>query len=370
MKRKIITAVIAAIMLAACSETAEQGEPGETAGGQSISVESVPETAETSAAPAETTAAVTVQKTVSPLSASARHSYYQNEDFSVTGELRKMQSSLYYPDVVAQMGGNPDMFVIELSVRVKNISPEDKSFDCSGLTLLSEGNALYMFDTENEKAENIKPGKTANLNFRALCTLSQAGTVSGMAYCGEAFDVGESFFPDAIADVIEVQSEDDVRTYLYRKYVFREDGRHYMFPASQPASIVARIVGRVGEDNEYFAVEYSVTNRSDYALIIDPSCYEVALIGDSEAESGEAEQVYVSTDEELMYEPKEAGRIDGVGKVYEIPEHICMKPEGSTEFTMIYKPKGHIIKWFLMCDLHEEPYYAQYESAIANECDY
>lgn len=363
MKRKIITAVIAAIMLTACSETGEQGE-------QSISVNSAPETAETSAAPSETTAAVTVQKTVSPLSASARHSYYQNEDFSVTGELRKMQSSLYYPDVVAHMGGNPDMFVIELSVRVKNISSEDKTFDCSGLTLLSEGNALYMFDTENEKTENIKPGKTANLNFRALCTLSQAGAVSGMAYCGEAFDVGESFFPDAIADVIEVQSEDDVRTYLYKKHVVYRGSDHYWFQCSEPASITAHMLGRVGEDNEYFAVEYSVTNRSDYALIIDPGSYELVLIGDSKAESGEAEQVYVSTDEKLMYEPKKAGRIDGVGKVYEIPEHICMKPEGSTEFTMIYKPKGHIIKWFLMCDLHEEPYYAQYESILAKECDY
>ena len=129
-------------------------------------------------------------------------------------------------------------------------------------------------------------------------------------------------------------------------------------------------MGRIGENNEYFAIENSVTNRSDYALIIDPNMYMLSLIYDDIEDDGEAEMMYISTDEKLMYEPKEAGKITGVGSTYEIPEFICMKPEGSTEFTIVYKPKGHITKWFMMCRGQDEPYYAQYDCILAKECDY
>ena len=71
-----------------------------------------------------------------------------------------------------------------------------------------------------------------------------------------------------------------------------------------------------------------------------------------------------------MYEPKDAGKITGVGRIYEMPEFICMKPDGSTEFTIVYKPKGHITKWYMMCKGHDEPYYAQYECILGKECDY
>ena len=310
------------------------------------------------------------KKPISPLSASKKQSYYQSENFSVTSELKKIQSSLYYPDIVAQMGANPEMFAIEMTVKIKNISSEENSCDCSELVLLSGDNALYMFDTSAEEAENIKSGKSVTLNLRSLCTLSQAEGISGMSYCGESFEVGESFLPDSFADVIDIQSADDVRTHLYRQFLYRNSGDYYMFSFSEPASICAHMLGRVGENNEYFAIEYSVTNRSDYALMIDPNKYLLSLVYDNADESGEAELMYISTDEELMYEPKEAGKIDGVGMIYEMPDFICMKPEGSTDFTIVYKPKGHITKWYMMCAGHDEPYYAQYECVLGKECNY
>lgn len=364
MKRKIITAAIIAIMLTACG-TAEIPDDTETG----YTSEEIT-TAVTTSPVSETTKAETKPKPISTLSASKSQSYYQSDDFSVTAELKKMQSSLYYPDIVAQMGANPEMFAVEMTVKVKNISFEDKSFDCSKLTLISGDNALYMFDTKPEESENIKSGKSVSLKLRVLCTMSQAEEISGMAYCGEAFEVGEKFIPGSFADVIDIQSADDVRTHLYRQYLYRADGEHYMFSFSEPASIGAHILGRVGENNEYFAIEYSVTNRSDYALIIDPNMYMLSLIYDDIEDDGEAEMMYISTDEKLMYEPKEAGKITGVGSTYEIPEFICMKPEGSTEFTIVYKPKGHITKWFMMCRGQDEPYYAQYDCILAKECDY
>lgn len=365
MKRKIITASIIAVMLTACTEA---HEPNETATESTVTETFF--TTVTTVPVSETVKAETKPKPISPLSASKRQSYYQSDDFSITAELNKLQSSLYYPDIIAQMGGNPDMFAVEMTVKVKNISFEEKSFDCSELTLLSGDNALYMFDTKSEELENIKSGKSVTLKLRALCTLSQAECISGMAYCGEVFDVGESFIPDSFADIIDIQSADDVRTHLYKKYLYQNSGDYYMFSFSEPASICAHMLGRVGENNEYFAIEYSVTNRSDYALIIDPQKYMLSLVYDDIEADGKAEIMYISTDEELMYEPKEAGKISGVGRIYEIPDFICMKPEDSTEFTVVYKPEGHITKWFMMCGGHDEDHYAQYECVLAKECDY
>ncbi|MGN0636742.1 MAG: hypothetical protein ACI4J0_00085 [Huintestinicola sp.] len=367
MKRKIITASMIAVMLTACTGA---NEPNET-----VIESTVAETVSTTVTTVPVSETVKEEskpkpKPISPLSTSKHQSYFQSDDFSITAELNDLKSSLYYPDIVAQMGGNSDMFAVEMTVKVKNISYEEKSFDCSELTLLSGENALYLFDTKAEEAENIKSGKSVTLDLRALCTLSQAECISGMAYCGEVFEEGESFIPDSFAEIIDIQSADDVRTHLYKKYLYQNSGDYYMFSFSEPASICAHMLGRVGENNEYFAIEYSVTNRSDYALIIDPNKYMLSLVYDNADENGKAELMYISTDEELMYEPKEAGKINGVGKIYEMPDFISMKPEGSTEFTIVYKPKGHIKEWYMMCGGHDEPYYAQYGCILGNECDY
>lgn len=367
MKRKTAAALVIALMLSACG-TAKETAVTETE--SYVSEETT--TAVTTTAASETTKAETKSKPkpISPLSASKHQAYYQNDDFSVTAELDTMQSSLYYPDIVAQIGANPDMFAIEMTVRVKNISFEEKSFDCTELTLISGDSALYMFDTNSDESENIKSGKTVKFQLKALCTLSQVAEISGMAYCGETVETGEAFIPDSFDEIITIQSADDVSTYLYKRFLYRADGEHYMFSFCEPASIGAHILGRVGENNEYFAIQYSVTNRSDYALIIDPNKYLLSLAYDAPDYSENAEMLYISTDEELMYQPKQAGTLEGVGSIYEMPDFICMKPEGSTDFTIVYKPKGHISYWLMMYGESDESYYAQYDCVLAKECDY
>lgn len=356
MKKTILTAAAIALLFTGCNKAPAENT-AETAS------ETLSETAVTSA---QTAAAQTDAKPLPALTPTKRQSYFENEDYSVCAELKKLQSSLYYPDIVAQMGANPEMFAVEISLKVKNISHEDKVFDSSELSLMSGENALYIFGAEQVE---IGSGKTENLKVRVLCTLEQAADISGMSFEGESFEAAEEIVPESILEAIDVQSADDVREYLYKQYVIYQRSDYYRMSYSDPAAIVTHFLGRVGENNEYFAVEYQVTNRSDYALIIDPNSYQIALYGD-DGSIYEPKNVYVSTDEELMYEPKSEGRINGVGKVYDVPEFICMKPDGCTKFTMLYNVPEHISKWLIRCDRHDENFYAQYECIIITECDY
>lgn len=359
MKRKIIIAAAIALLFSACDAA--------TASDRGADETELTKAAAATEHIAQTTKAETVPKAIPPLTPSGHQSYFLNDDFSVSAELKKLQSSLYYPDIVAQMGANPDMFAVEMSVRVKNISYDDKTFDCCALSLFSGENALYIFDGGNVE---IKSGKTENINVRALCTLDQAKGISGVSFDGEKFETAELFIPQSFSEVIEVQSADDVRTYLYKKFYYRADEDNYMFSFSEPASICAHILGRVGDNGEYLAVKYSVTNRSDYALIIDPNSYLLHITYDNDGSGENAEMAFVSADEELMYEPQEAGRLKDIGTLYEVPDFICMIPDKCTEFTVIYKAEGHIIRWRMMCSGHDEPYYARYKSIYEDDCDY
>lgn len=351
-----------------------------TACGKNENISENEAVSETSASSAVVTEAVTTKakKPIKPLSASSDQAYFQNEDFSITAELEVLQSSLYYPDIVAEMGADPELFVAQTCLRVKNMTYDDKSFDCSKLSLLSGGSGLYNFDTECEEAENIPSGKSAVLSVRFLCTLSQAAEISGMTCGGDDFEIKDEFIPEEFAEVIEKQSADDVREYLYRPFVIHRYKDYYSFSdsyygtKSNPAAIEANIMGKFGENNEYFAVKYMVYNRSDYALLLEPDAFDLCYLPDGADEMVEAEKAYISTDEKLMYEPTEADEsLSGIGTLYEIPEFLCMNPEGVTEFTILYKAEGRIKKWMIgYGGSHSEPYYGSYEAVLANECDY
>lgn len=356
MKRKLITAAAIALMLTACgSGNTEQSET-------TVSQTSVVTAVQTTAPK---------PKTIKPLSPMKSHSYYQDEAFSVTASLDDLKSSLYYPDIVAKMGVNPDMFAVDITVKVKNISQEEQSFDCSRLEVTVGDDALYIFDTAVEKAENIKSGKTVTLSIKALCTLQQAGEISGMTYGGQPLEAGEYFYPDEFSDIIDIQSDEDVSSYLYKQFILQNGKGNRMMQCSEPAAIGSYYIGNVGENSEYFAIKYTVTNRSDYALIIDPNMYNAYFAYSKEGElEPDSKAVYISTDEELMFEPKEEGSISGIGTVYALPEFLCMHPDGSTEFTILYSVNGNVKGCLLSCGLHDEsPCYAEYESVLIDHFD-
>lgn len=206
MKRKLITAAAIALILTACGS--ENTEHSETTAAQTTAVSAVQ-------------TAASKPKSIKPLSPTKSQSYYQDEVFSVTASLDDLKSLLYYPDIVAKMGVNPEMFAIDITVKVKNISQEEQNFDQSKLELLSGDDVLYIFDSYVEKAENIKSGKTVTLYLKALCTLQQAAEISGMTYVGQPLETGEYFYPDEFADIIDVQSDEDVSSYLYKQYIDR-----------------------------------------------------------------------------------------------------------------------------------------------------
>lgn len=351
-----MAAAAIALLLSGCNKAPAENITETTA-------ETMSETIVTSV---QTESVETAAKPLPALTPTKRQSYFENDDYSVCAELKKLQSSLFYPDIVAQMGANPEMFALEMSVKVKNISHEDKVFDSTGLSLMSGENALYIFGAQQVE---IPSGKTENLKVRALCTIEQAADISGMSFDGEMFEAAEEIVPESILEAIDVQSADDVREYLYKQYVIYQRSDYFLMSYSAPAAIVTHFLGRAGENNEYFAVEYQVTNRSDYALIIDPNCYQIALYGD-DGSVYEPKNVYVSIDEEQIYEPVSRGKIKGIGKIYDVPEFICMKPDECTKFVMLYNVPGHISKWLLRCDLHDEDFYAQYECVIITKCDY
>lgn len=367
--KKIITAAALLILLTACHSTETVSET------QASPVQTAESTAaSTSAAVTETeTKAVTsARRPLSPLSPSKQQSYFQDSDFSVTAEIRELRSSLYYPDIVAEMGADPELFVVETMVRVKNLAYEERDFDCAHMTLLSGGGELYLFDTQCEDAENIPSGKIAKLTLRYLCSLSQAENIGGFSYCGEGLDTAQELVPDTFADIIAVQSAEDVREYLYRPYVIHRSNDYYSLEFSAPAGIEAQIIGKTGENDEYFAVKYMVYNRSDYAMLIEPSGFRFKYLTNAVQQLTDAEAAFISTDEELMYKPEAADiKLKNVGRLYQMPDFICMAPEGETAFTVVYKAEGHIKKWLLEYNgTHEdEPYYCKYESIILVECD-
>lgn len=364
--KKIINAAALLILLTACdsAETVRETEvsPVQTAAEETIAAVTEIKTETVTSAP----------KPISPLSRSKRQSYYQNSDFSVTAEIRELRSSLYYPDIVAEMGADPELFVVETMVRVKNLAYEESDFDCAHMTLSAGGGELYLFDTQCEDAENIRSGKIANLTLRYLCSLSQAENIGGFSYCGEELDTAQELVPDAFADIIAVQSAEDVREYLYRPYVIHRSNDYYSLEFSAPAGIEAQIIGKTGENDEYFAVKYMVYNRSDYAMLIEPSGFGFKYLTDAAQQLTAAEAAFISTDEELMYKPEAADiKLKNVGRLYRMPDFICMAPEGETAFTVVYKAEGHIKKWLLEYNgtHEEEPYYCKYESIILVECD-
>lgn len=351
MKRKLITAAAIALILTACGS--DNTEHSETTAAQTTAVSAVQ-------------TAASKPKAIKPLSPTKSQSYYQDEVFSVTASLDDLKSSLYYPDIVAKMGVNPEMFAIDITVKVKNISQEEQNFDQSKLELLSGDDVLYIFDSYVEKAENIKSGKTVTLYLKALCTLQQAAEISGMTYVGQPLETGEYFYPDEFADIIDVQSDEDVSSYLYKQYILQNGKGNRMMQCSDPAAIGTYYIGRVGENAEYYAIKYTVTNRSDYALIIDPNMYNAYFAYSREEDfDPDSKAVYISTDEELMYEPKEEGSISGIGTVYALPEFLCMHLNGSTEFTILYSVSGDVTDCLLSCGQHNEsPCYAEYESVL------
>ncbi|MDE6599553.1 MAG: hypothetical protein K2K34_05675, partial [Oscillospiraceae bacterium] len=112
--------------------------------------------------------------------------------------------------------------------------------------------------------------------------------------------------------------------------------------------------------------------------IIDPSgftflCSEYKNKGKNSVSSDTAlepiEPLYISTDENLMYAPTEADIVlDKVGKIYELPEYICMNPENPTVFTIIYDLKNYDrIRRFVYKDSNENvPYYSSGDSPQKN----
>lgn len=363
MKRAMITAVIfSALFLSGCNASEEpKTEPSE----------SISETqTETLITETVTTAETSAPKEIKPLSPLRKQAYYQNGEISVTVELQKLRSSLYYPEIVASVGAAPEMFAVEMNVRIKNISPEPITIDTADFSLTADGERLYLFGGKNIE---IKPEKIENMKLITLCTLEQAGKLSGAEYCGDAFDPAEVFVPASFAEVIEVQSAKDVREYLYKRNYIRHKENLIHVSHSDPAAINAHLLGRFGENGEYFAVEYEITNRSDYALIIDPNMYQLCLCYEDADNSGEAyaEQLYVKAEKKLMYEPREAGRIDGIGNVYEMPDFICMEPDKAAWITIVYKAESRrITTWLLSCGRHDETCYAQYDSVYKSDCDF
>lgn len=366
MNKKILASFFLMMMLTGCKASEEKQTVSETEASVSETQVKMTE-AET-----ETETVTEAPEPISPLHCGKKQSGYNNEKVSVTAEIKGIASSLYYPDIVAEMGENPEMFVIETEVKAKNLTYEDISFDCSQLSLVSEEGNLYLFDTECAEGENMPSGDSIKMTMRYLCTLTQADSVEGFLFNGETMETAEKFLPESFGEVIEIQSADDVRDYLYRQFVIHRYEDHYLMRASAPAAIEAHVIGRTGENDEYIAVKYMVYNRSDYALLLKPAAFEFDYLTDADMNSNEeiiqmkeAEAVCVSTDEELIYQPEEADiKIKGMKKMYEMPDFMCMNPEGETAFTVIYKADPKIVKWALRYDMYyeEKPYYAVYES--------
>lgn len=377
--RIYLLGIIAAVLLCGCEKKSEQTE--ELSESAAFS-ETVFTSSEKSAA-AETEA---VKKEIEPLSHGRDQAYFQNEEFSVTAELITLQSSLYYPDVIHDFGANPEMFVVTVFVKAKNLTDETRDFD---ETKLSVPNMFYC-GGDAEKFKDIKSGKSAAGELRFLCSLEQAAEIDGILYGGEYLETGEDFYPEEFGETVDIQSADDVREYLYRQHRIHWYSGYYTISGQPTQYEMNNIRGIKKDGKNYLAVTYTGYNRSDYAQIIDPSGFtflcseykdkgsiaEVQFFYDEDGSLRNSvtddtvlepvEPLYINVDEGLVYAPGEAGvELDGMGKIYELPEYICMNPENPTVFTIIYDLKNYDrLRRFIYNDSHEnEPYYSSVEKS-------
>lgn len=356
--RIYIFCAIAAILLSGCGKTAELiTEQSET-----VTVSET--TASAAVTRAETQKTEAKKKEIQPLSPSSREAYLQNGEFSVTVKLMTLQSSLYYPDIVHDFGANPDLFVITAAVNAKNMTEEEKTFDETKL-LLSD---MFCCGGDTESFKDIKSGKSAGGELRFLCSLEQAAAIDGVLYDGEYFEEGENFYPEKFNEIIDVQSADDVSEYLYRKFYIHGRQSGYFWLNTEPSSCELHHIKAMEKDGKnYLAVSFTLSNRSDYAQLIEPSAY-IALCGRNTDKAEDIheltrlEPLYISTDKKLMHEPQEVDlELKGVGQLYEIPEFICMTPENPTNFTLIYDFEDFItvMGLYFRSSHNDEPYYSK-----------
>lgn len=356
--RIYIFCITAAMLLSGCgNKTALASEQYET-----ISVSET--TASAAVTKAETKKTEAKKKEIQPLSPSRKQAYFQNGDFSVTAELTELRSSLYYPDIVHDFGANPDLFVVTAAVKAKNMTEENKTFDETKL-LLSD---MFYCGGDTEKFKEIESGKSAVGELRFLCSLEQAAAINGVLYDGEYFEEGEDFYPEEFNDIIDTQSADDVSEYLYRQFYIHGRQSGYFWLNTEPTSCELHHIKAMEKDGKnYLAVSFTLSNRSDYAQLIEPSAY-VILCGRNTDKAEELheltrlEPLYISTDEKLMYEPQEVElSLKGVGQLYEIPEFICMTPENPTNFTIIYdfQDLTTVMGLYFRSSHNDEPYYSK-----------
>lgn len=357
-KNKVyIFCAAAAILLSGCANKAVP------AAEQSV----ITTSSETVSAQSRETAAKETEaekKEIKPLSPSRDQAYFQNSDFSVTAELMTLQSSLYYPDIVHDLGANPDLFVITAAVKVKNMTEESKDFDETKLSVPD----MFYCGGDTEEFKGIESGKSAVGELRFLCSLEQAAAVNGILYGGEYFEEGEDFYPEEFGDIIEAQSADDVIERLYRRNMVHGRQNGYFGLTAEPSTCEMHHIKAMEKDGKnYLAVSYTFYNRSDYAQLIEPSAY-VILCGKSTEKAEEFNMLapiaplYISTDKELMYEPQEVElSLKGVGQLYEVPEYICMVPENPTELTIIYDFQDYltVIGLSFKGSHGDEPYYSK-----------
>lgn len=354
--------ILLAAMFLLCGCTVKEPEPAVTTGVQN-------EESITSTVVSETSVSVISETTPSvrdipPLTASRSECSGTAEGFSVCARLTDLKSSLYYPDIVNELGADPAVFVITARVRVKNLSENECSFDYTALTLSDGSTPFYrcsLSEDSEEKLLNIGSGKTATADIRYICSPEQAAGGLCMELWGNALTDNGKFIPDEFADIIEIQSADDVREHLYRPYYLHRFP-NYCFISDKPTVYEFHdprcfTVG----DKRYLSVSYDAYNRSDYAQLIEPGAF-VYYISEDEGTPQKTEPLYISADEELIPAPQQVSlELDGVGKLYEIPDFISMNSEGATEFTLIYEI-GTLNKmcYFLFVSEHEElPYYSR-----------
>lgn len=360
--RKIIAVFAAMSILMSGCERSQQDPTGDVS--ETASPEQVTSAVQT--------AAVTEKpkQKIKPLSASSRNGYYEDDNVSVTAELYDLMSSLYYPDIVHDMGANPDLFVVTVSVRVRNMTYEDISFDCSGFSLTDGNSEFYLYGSDFENMEKIKSGKTESAELKFLCTLEQASNIESVSYNGTEFDMGEDFLSEEIEDIIDIQSADDVREYLYRRNVIHGHAGYYRLAASPTTYEMHHIKSIRGDDKKYISVTYTAYNRSDYAQLIEPKAFTITCSNGKGTPTERAEPLYISTDKKYMYSPKEADiQLDGTGTLYDIPDFICTDPDGETEFTIIYDAKDKTkVSFFSFRGTHDdEPYYSEIQVALGFE---
>lgn len=368
-----IFCVITALLLSGCKSNTEPeaGQQGDS---------SVPETAVTAAASAETQKTEPKKKEIKPLSANKRQAYFQNGEFSVTAMLTSLRSSLYYPDIIHDFGINPDMFVVTVTVKAKNMTDENKTFDETKFSLSD----MFFCGGNTDELKDLQSGKSGIAELHFLCSLEQAAAIDGILYDGEYLEEGEEFYPEEFDEIIDVQSADDVAEYFYRTHVFHCYKGYYEVSAVPTTYEMHHIRGIKDGEKNYLAVSFTAYNRSDYAQLIEPSgfmisCCKYKSEGDTverqtlsmpnggfsviynEPKIDSLEPLYISVDESLVYAPEETGiELEGVGTIYEMPEYICMTPENPTDFTIIYDLKDYSrARSLSFSGSHgEEPYYS------------